>query len=266
MRKKFNENVSISQSSLGRFTRPSLVLTNPHCLGFNLAIEFGPVHAVSPSQRPGQPARFNLAIEFGPVHARLSCTDRSGDSWFQSRNRVWAGSRLIESVLLHVQTQVSISQSSLGRFTHALAMPAAAGSYTGFNLAIEFGPVHAPQVVFAGLPGDGFNLAIEFGPVHARLAWFASSGSLRFQSRNRVWAGSRYHPAFPVLPESVFQSRNRVWAGSRVAHLRPHRRRAQRIRFNLAIEFGPVHAPPRPPTLDFPEVSISQSSLGRFTR
>ena len=85
--------VSISQSSLGRFTLVQKRSGSSTLLSFNLAIEFGPVHAM---------------IGGGIV---------AGGSMFQSRNRVWAGSRLFFLSALVARLIVSISQSSLGRFT-----------------------------------------------------------------------------------------------------------------------------------------------------
>ena len=86
----------------------------------------------------------------------------------------------------------------------------------------------------------GFNLAIEFGPVHASACPLPNRPAPSFQSRNRVWAGSRQIAALNAAIAALFQSRNRVWAGSRL-DARP--RVIQPLHsFNLAIEFGPVHA------------------------
>ena len=183
--------VSISQSSLGRFTP---AYQPDGCLGdrsFNLAIEFGPVHAASgrarllarqrfqsrnrvwagsrQGERPmpkgtlmvpttqsslgrstrggrarGGRARcsFNLAIEFGPVHARSAAAPARCPGLFQSRNRVWAGSRSKAPLAALGPIAVSISQSSLGRFTQAM-LGHTTLEMVSFNLAIEFGPVHA---------------------------------------------------------------------------------------------------------------------------
>ena len=62
---------------------------------------------------------------------------------FQSRNRVWAGSRRGSVTFVRACTN-------------------------SFNLAIEFGPVHASRLLAHRVHRHlGFNLAIEFGPVHA---------------------------------------------------------------------------------------------------
>ena len=134
---------------------------------------------------------FNLAIEFGPVHAVMPGVGRQRLHRFQSRNRVWAGSRRAQLAAGQDNTQVSISQSSLGRFTlgaHGEQDRVA----EGFQSRNRVWAGSRPNAAHAlGIAMAGFNLAIEFGPVHACWRVDGIEAMLRFQSRNRVWAGSR---------------------------------------------------------------------------
>ena len=182
--------VSISQSSLGRFTRCLGRSTRRSSTSFNLAIEFGPVHAMTWTTRGSGNACFNLAIEFGPVHASISACVQPSSLRFQSRNRVWAGSRFQMSQPTPRLIEVSISQSSLGRFTPLPGM----GITPNFGVSISQSSL-GRFTHFCCSRGSfdvaRFNLAIEFGPVHAQRAGAGRGDLCRFQSRNRVWAGSR---------------------------------------------------------------------------
>ena len=166
--------------------------------------------------------RFNLAIEFGPVHAFAHHIFCGQMQWFQSRNRVWAGSRderyaphsirfvgfnlAIEFGPVHARgcpfcngtgTKVSISQSSLGRFT----LDGSPGELRPFAVSISqssLGRFTLCTQCKLRCFNMSFNLAIEFGPVHAPAAGVQLSLVRQFQSRNRVWAGSRPAPQSPA--------------------------------------------------------------------
>ena len=208
--------VSISQSSLGRFT-PS-----------------------TPRSPAARSRCFNLAIEFGPVHAWLTCCPaETRICMFQSRNRVWAGSRRVCrpvtcSHFTCFNLAIEFGPVHAHRATHKCRRP------KSFNLAIEFGPVHASNYHMRRNLGQSFNLAIEFGPVHAAMTELCFGGLLVFQSRNRVWAGSRdgqFQWEDLSRPVSISQS-----SLGRFTHEGCADGGAGDCSFNLAIEFGPVHA------------------------
>ncbi len=252
--------VSISQSSLGRFTPVRLPRKVTARDRFNLAIEFGrftrrlrnprlaqlPV-SISQSSLGGSrlclPILPNRTLRVSISQSSLGGSRvhavrplESSSSWFQSRNRVWAvhaGRTWLPSA---GSGQVSISQSSLG------------GSRWGSrrNCAEVKIIVSISQSSLGGSRGCdqrgrfeiqplGFNLAIEFG----RFTHCADTGAIIFRvsiSQSSL-GGSRRH---------IAQSR--------------HIQRS----FNLAIEFG--RFTPEGITAMTPTgascVSISQSSLG----
>ena len=136
---------------------------------------------------------FNLAIEFGPVHARPGGGWLGTEQMFQSRNRVWAGSRLGLRRQVEGAVAVSISQSSLGRFTLEMNIRKImcrsmfqsrnrvwAGSRREWYVAHADGNLVSISQSSLGrftrvrhelsrYLATRFNLAIEFGPVHASI-------------------------------------------------------------------------------------------------
>ena len=139
---------------------------NPPRSGFNLAIEFGPVHALDGLGVPIWAHMFQSRNRVWAGSRTTRPSSSPSDSWFQSRNRVWAGSR-IEAAKVHIDfVEVSISQSSLGRFTHF------SPSFLSFRLLVSISQSSLGRFTPAGwgeFQGATwcFNLAIEFGPVHA---------------------------------------------------------------------------------------------------
>ncbi len=179
---------------------------------------------------------------------------------FQSRNRVWAGSRP-GPAMRGWRSSVSISQSSLGGSRPSGAIALCARRLRSFNLAIEFGRFTPEESTQSRCAASRFQSRNRVWAVHASFSLTGQSTCFaRFQSRNRVWAVHARAVAWHINADHEFQSRNRVWAvhaciKSDCTHVI--------LGFNLAIEFGPVHAPVhqagRPQGQD---VSISQSSLG----
>ena len=137
-----------------------------------------------------RPASFNLAIEFGPVHAIPSCGTA------MSRRQVSISQSSLGRFTLaspdgaSEANAVSISQSSLGRFPHQQRPPIVTRQRVSISQSSlgRFTPAQSPPPNRAS---TGFNLAIEFGPVHAYSQLDPERAQQRFQSRNRVWGGSR---------------------------------------------------------------------------
>ncbi len=183
--------VSISQSSLGG-SRPADRGDRGRQRRVSISpIEFGRFTPPAPTRNMNDFISFNLAIEFGRFTPDRSRYTNVLELLFQSRNRVWAVPR---------------------RCCCRPPRPRPC-----FNLAIEFGPVHARCILrrCASRQCDHcFNLAIEFG----RFTPFSYAG-------NVVWGfmavsisqsslgGSRCRPAFAAA-------------------------RSRSASFNLAIEFG----------------------------
>ncbi len=232
---------------------------------FNLAIEFGPVHAATGARFQGETASncFNLAIEFGRFTRGLVSDPADGIDVSISQSSL-GGSRDVTTEHVEDYLNVSISQSSLGG-SRASARPHPAGKHE-FQSRNRVWAVHACDGSKRMATGWRFQSRNRVWAVHALQRWVgcckrqksgvsisqSSLGGSRLLRQRRFW--EKHYRCVSISQSSLGRFTRAAW---RVACLP-----SAMIRFNLAIEFGRfTREKPFPPSSHL-SVSISQSSLG----